>query len=115
MQEEFRADKGHFYFANVLQKSVYGTLKFTCLDPVKADTGRGFGGDTLQVFLKSKVEVLREGHKKLRNHHFRFDVYCISTVKSKVEISQNFLAFSECLNFKTVKNQYCFLFVFFKP
>ena len=55
MQEEFRADKGHFYFANVLQKSVYGTLKFTCLDPVKADTGRGFGGDTLQVFLKSKM------------------------------------------------------------
>ena len=49
----------------------------------------------------NKVEVLWEGHNILRNHHFRFDVY-YNTVKSKLEISQNFVGFSEYLNFKKV-------------
>ena len=40
-----------------------------------------------------KVEVLREGHKILQNHHLRFDY--VVNVKFKMEISQNFVAFSE--------------------
>ena len=68
MQEEFRADKGHIYLANVFQKSTYGTLEFPCLDPVKADTGRGFGGDTLQVFLKSKMIKVTQRMKVVENY-----------------------------------------------
>ena len=40
----------------------------------------------------SKVRIFWEGHKILSKVH---------TDKSKVEISQNFVAFSECMNFMT--------------
>ena len=47
--------------------------------------------DHMMVFFK--VRVFLEGHKILRNLHLTF-VLC-SAIKSQVEISQNFVAFSE--------------------
>ena len=48
--------------------------------------------------IHSKVHMLREGSTILRNLHLTF--VCICTVdKSKVEILQNFVAFSEYANF----------------
>ena len=45
-----------------------------------------------------KVHIFWEGHKLLRNLHLTFDcMYC--TCKSKGKISQNFVAFSEYMNF----------------
>ena len=44
-----------------------------------------------------KVHIFWEGHKILQNLHLTF-VLC-SVVKSKVKISQNFVAFSEYMNF----------------
>ena len=48
-----------------------------------------------------KVHIFWEGHKILRNLHLNF-VYStnVSTDKSKMEISQNFVAFSEYMNFR---------------
>ena len=46
-----------------------------------------------------KVRIFWEGHNILQNLHLTF--VCMYTVdKSKVEISQNFVAFSEYTNFK---------------
>ena len=44
---------------------------------------------------KVKVHIILEGHKMLRNLHRRFDWHYKYTVK----ISQNFVAFSEYMNF----------------
>ena len=44
-----------------------------------------------------KVHIFWEGHKILRNLHLRLDLCTV--VKFKVEISQNFVAFSEYMNF----------------
>ena len=41
-----------------------------------------------------------KGHKILQNLHITFDWHCILD-KSKVEISQNFVAFSEYMSFTT--------------
>ena len=51
-------------------------------------------------FLFFKVHIFWEGHKILRNLHRRF-VLCsaVLPVKSTVEISPNFMAFSEYMNF----------------
>ena len=47
----------------------------------------------------SKVHIFWEGHKILRNLPLTFDCVC-TAVKSKGKISQNFVAFSEYMNFK---------------
>ena len=52
----------------------------------------------------SKVQIFWEGRKILRNLPLTFDnsTYTVlHTVKSKGKISQNFLAFSEYMNFNT--------------
>ena len=46
----------------------------------------------------TKVHIFWEGHKILRNLH-RVDLSYVVTVKSTVEISENFMAFSEYMNF----------------
>ena len=45
---------------------------------------------------KGKVHIFWEGHKILRTLHLTFDY---STCSQKVKISQNFVAFSEYMNF----------------
>ena len=50
--------------------------------------------DSVEV---SKVHLLLEGHKILRNLHLTLSY--VVPVKSKVKISQNFVAFSEYMNF----------------
>ena len=45
-----------------------------------------------------KVHIFWKGHKILRNLHLTLDW---QKDKSKVEISQNFVSFSEYMNFKT--------------
>ena len=54
------------------------------------------------VFLK--VRIFWEGHKILRYLHLTF-VYSIHTDKSKVEILENYEAFSEYMNFKGNKQE----------
>ena len=49
-------------------------------------------------FVSNKVHIFWEGHKILRNLHLTFLSYEVP-VKSKVEILQNFVAFSEYMNF----------------
>ena len=59
-----------------------------------------------QVFLKArffKVHIFWEGRKILRNFPLLLTVSTV--VKSKGEISQNFLAFSEYTNFNLYVNQ----------
>ena len=51
----------------------------------------------------SKIHIFWEGHKILRNFHLTF-VLC-SVSQSKVKISQNFVVFSEYMNF--TKSLYC--------
>ena len=46
-----------------------------------------------------KVHIFWEGHKILRNLHLAFVLQYVVPVKNKVKISQNFLAFSEYMNF----------------
>ena len=63
----------------------------------------------LNFFLKSNnlgrdhiyisVHIFWEGHKILRNLHLNFVLCSIVPVKSKVKISQYFVAFSEYMNF----------------
>ena len=48
-----------------------------------------------------KVHIFWEGHKFLRNLHLTFLSYVVP-VKSKVEISQNFVAFSQHINFTNI-------------
>ena len=48
--------------------------------------------------LFGKVHIFWEGHNFLRNLHL-LDLSYVVTVKSTVEISQNFVAFSEYMNF----------------
>ena len=50
-----------------------------------------------QSINSSKVHIFWEGHKILGNLHLTF-VLCTVPVKSMVEISQNFVAFSEYMN-----------------
>ena len=58
-----------------------------------------------------KVQIFWEGHKILRNLHLTF-VLC-SASQSKVEISQNFLAFSEYMNFKlTLVRRSCLIWYY---
>ena len=45
-----------------------------------------------------KVQLLREGHKNLRNLPHGFDIYLVN-VKTNKKIAQIFVAFSEKLNF----------------
>jgi hypothetical protein len=45
-----------------------------------------------------KIHIFLEGPKILQNLHLTFVSYVVA-VKSKVEISQNFVAFSEYMNF----------------
>ena len=47
-------------------------------------------------YWNSKLHIFWEGHKILRNLHLTFSH--VVSVKSKVEISQNFVAFSEYMN-----------------
>ena len=54
-----------------------------------------YGTPTIYVF---KVHIFWESYKILRNLHLTFDRWYIKD-KSKVEISQNFVAFSEYMNF----------------
>ena len=55
---------------------------------------------TLSFFLNPiKVHIFWEGHKILQNHHLRFDRYYIEQIYGI--ISQNFVAFSEWMNFNT--------------
>ena len=76
-------------------------------------------GAVLQRYIPIKVHIFWGGHKILRNIHLTFVLtsvskkrwhicYCVTNfwnkryvvpVKSKVEISQNFVAFSEYMNF----------------
>ena len=56
-----------------------------------------------------KVHIFWEGQKLLQNLHRRF-VLCIVPVKSTVEISQNFVAFSEYKNFKIFVKKSDFVF-----
>ena len=51
-----------------------------------------------------KVQIVGEGLKILRNVHL--DLSYVVKVKSTVEISQNFVAFSEYVNFKNGKIRY---------
>ena len=51
-----------------------------------------------------KVHIFWEGHKILQNLHLTFVQYAVP-VKSKVEISQNFVDFSENMNFKEQLDQ----------
>ena len=59
-----------------------------------------------------KVHIFWEGRKILPNLHITFDWHYITQDKSKVKISQNFVAFSEYMNFKQKKeissNKYLF-------
>ena len=49
---------------------------------------------------KIKVHIFWEGHKILQNLHLTFDcMYCSQKYVRKVKISQNFVAFSEYMNF----------------
>ena len=50
------------------------------------------------VFCLIKGNIFWEGHKILQNLHLTFDWHYMD--KSKVEISQNFVASSEYTNFK---------------
>ena len=50
-----------------------------------------------------KVHIFWEGHKILRNLHLTFDWHHIG--KSKWKISQNFVAFSEYMNFRTISSK----------
>ena len=53
------------------------------------------------------VHMFWEDHKILRNLHRRFDRYYIGKDKFKVEISKNFVAFSEYMNFnKTTETSF---------
>ena len=53
--------------------------------------------------MKSKVQLFWEGHKNLRNFLYGFDIYftyfTYINVKTMRKIAQNFVAFSEKLNF----------------
>ena len=51
--------------------------------------------------LAFKVHIFWEGHKILQNLHLTLDG--TTWDKSKVEISQNFVAFSEYMNFTTIQ------------
>ena len=52
------------------------------------------------LLVLNKVLIFWEGHKILRNIHLLLTT--VHTVKSKVKISQNFVAFSEYMNFITI-------------
>ena len=52
------------------------------------------------VCIPFKVQTFWEGHKILRNLHL---LSYVVPVKSKVEISQNFVTFSEYMNFKVIQ------------
>ena len=51
------------------------------------------------LILNFKVHIFWEGHKILRNLHLTFVLCNVVPVKSKVKISQNYVAFSEYMNF----------------
>ena len=53
------------------------------------------------VTYRDKIHIFWEGHKILQNLHLTFVQYVVP-VKSKVEISQNFVAFSKYMNFKKI-------------
>ena len=57
---------------------------------------RGATSDNGFIF---KVHIFWEGHKILQNFHLRFHCYYY---KSTVEISQNFVGFSEYMNLKRI-------------
>ena len=54
------------------------------------------------LLLLLKVHIFWEGHKILQNLHLILMTVC-TAVKSKVKISQNFVACSEYMNFTRVK------------
>ena len=47
----------------------------------------------------NKVQLFLEGHKNLPHPPYGFDIYLVD-IKNIKKISQNFVAFSEKLNFK---------------
>ena len=50
----------------------------------------------LDSIVFSKVEVFWEGHNFWQNRHLSFDItYIVCNVKTKMDISPNFVAFSE--------------------
>ena len=56
-----------------------------------------FLGFHMFIYMNDKVRIFREGHKILQNLHRRF-VLC-DACQITMEISQNFVAFSEYMNF----------------
>ena len=56
------------------------------------------------VYFLEKVRIFWEGHKILQNLHLTF--VCMYLDKSKVDISQNLVAFSKYTNFTVWKKNY---------
>ena len=61
----------------------------------------------------SKVHIFWEGHKILRNPHLTFDWH-YTWDKSKVKILQNFVAYSEYMNFKKMGSMIYFVLCFLR-
>ena len=61
----------------------------------------------IQVYLKANSFIIFIYSEKATNvcENFTVDLYYIVTVKSTVEILQNFVAFSEYINFMKLKGQ----------
>ena len=59
--------------------------------------------------LFGKFHIFWEGHNFLRNLHLSLDLSYVVMVKSTVEISQNFAAFSEYINFicQLLQSEFC--------
>ena len=56
----------------------------------------------IEIFFK--VHIFWEGHNILQIFNFNLLLSYVVPVKSKVKISQNLVAFSECINFKISQN-----------
>ena len=77
-----------------------GVLDFWVVCNIYRQTSMKLSGYFLSegfLFPSIKFHIFWEGHKILQNLHRIFDHYCYMD-KSKVEILQIFLAFSECMN-----------------
>ena len=83
-----------------LEISFFGTKRPLLYNVGSNLTGRGIFVSMDMLFLRSlKFKYSeKEGHKILRNLHLY--LFYVVTVKSKMEISQNFVAFLEYMNFK---------------
>ena len=91
-QPSARCNQMSLTFVNHIKNSV------VVKESSKNELSWPFISSQLNYIYMDKIKVLWEGHIILPNPHNRFDVY-ITSVKSKMEISQDFVAFSEYLNF----------------